>query len=89
MDMLEKAARAAHECLSDANIMAYLDMPHDTAEKTARAVIQAIREPLLEICSEHDGRDDRGDFGCGMQWASECIAGDLKKLIDAILSEGE
>lgn len=79
MDMLEKAARAAHECLSDANIMAYLDMPHDTAEKTARAVIQAIREPVKIA--------DQVDYKFYPSCADALTT--FQEVIDAILSEGE
>lgn len=39
---LDRAAQAAHGILSRANVLAYLDMPEETAELVARAVMAAI-----------------------------------------------
>ena len=47
MNEIERVARAVHEELSHINIMAYLDMPTDTAERVATAAIAAMRgEPV-------------------------------------------
>lgn len=62
MDMLEKAARATHTELSRANVIAYLDMPDDTADRIARAVLLAIREPSESVVDA--GYDSLVDAGC-------------------------
>jgi len=50
--IVKASARAAHEALSRANVLAYLDMPEDTAEKVARAALAAalpmMREDIYE-----------------------------------------
>ncbi len=52
MNEIERVARAVHEELSHINIMAYLDMPTDTAERVATAAIAAMRgEPVAWMYS--------------------------------------
>lgn len=48
-EMIERCARAVHEALSRANVMAYLDMPEDTASIAARAVLQTLMTPTDEM----------------------------------------
>jgi hypothetical protein len=40
----EAVGKIVHEMLSRANITAYLDMPDDTADKIAVAVIEHLKE---------------------------------------------
>ena len=44
-EAMARALKAAHEALSRANVTAYLDMPEDTADVVARAVIAALLLP--------------------------------------------
>lgn len=44
--LVEVGARAVHEALSRAHVIAYLDMPEDTADVVSRAYLAAIL-PLL------------------------------------------
>ena len=44
-ETMARALKAAHEALSRANVTAYLDMPEDTADVVARAVIAALPLP--------------------------------------------
>lgn len=80
MTPLERAARAAHEALSRANVIAYLDMPEETANIIARAVVEAIREPSEKMID-----DIRNSEYGGIQGVSADI---FKVMIDTALEEG-
>ena len=51
--LIEACARAVHGALSRANITAYLDMPDDTAEIVARAVIPLVLERAAEVARQN------------------------------------
>lgn len=48
MELRERVAKGAHEVLSRANVLAYLDMPDDTAFKLADAAIAPVLDALQE-----------------------------------------
>jgi hypothetical protein len=68
--MIDRAAKAVHEVLSRANVVAYLEMPEDTANVVASAVIAAMREPTDEMLSagEAPGENWWDDEGPETVW---------------------
>lgn len=42
-DLVEEVERVIHKVLSRANVMAYLDMPHETPNDVARAILPIIQ----------------------------------------------
>lgn len=93
MTPLKRAALAAHDTLSHANVLAYLDMPEDTANLLARAVLQAIREPS-DVMLPDPHRTDTPIYQAVRvmedQSVSSAVAFEAawKAMIDAALEEG-
>lgn len=65
-DLVERVGKRVHEMLSRANINAYLDMPVETADVIARAVIPIVGEAcakvaddeLVEVCPDDPNETD-------------------------------
>lgn len=57
-ELQEEVARAVHEKLCQENVFAYLDMPEETAENVASAVIALVTERCAVVAEMHDHRGD-------------------------------
>lgn len=77
-DIVEAVARGVHEALSRANVMAYLDMPSDTADVVARAILPIAAEYFAGVAYDAATRGGHGARGF-----ERIIARDVVKAIRA------
>jgi len=88
MDEVEAVARAVHGELSHIDVMKYLDMPDDTADRVALAAIAALDaargDPVARLIAHMKTIEpDEETAGCPATWA------DFIQILEGIAEAGE
>jgi len=88
MDEVEAVARAVHGELSHIDVMKYLDMPDDTADRVAQAAIAALDaargDPVARLIAYMKTIEpDEETAGCPATWA------DFIQILEGIAEAGE